>query len=400
LNAPSVGLFTYSTLPRGSVVHTANLADALYDAGWNVSVYALDKDRRGFFRPLRARLHLVPAAPAPRTTAELVRQRAEELADYLARHDAAHDIFHAEDCLTANGLLRLSARGRPMRIVRTVHHVETFDDLYLAQCQERSIKDVSLCFTVSGAADRDVRRFFGVRSLRVANGVSIHRFSRPDLRRVRTWKARLDVEPGPVILAVGGIENRKNTVRTLRAFALLRETHPHAQFWILGGATVLDHGVYREAFERELQSLPAETRAAVVELGVVDDGDVPALFRLASVLVFVSLHEGFGLAALEGLAAGLPVVASNRPPMTEFLDPSCAVLVDPLSEQAIADGIARALSDSERLSAAGFRAAERYSLPRVAALHAAHYRRFLDQAPRAGGAEVEAPRGARVARHA
>ena len=56
----SVGLFTYSTLPRGSVVHTAQLADALVDAGWDVTVYALDKDGRGFFRPLRARLRLVP----------------------------------------------------------------------------------------------------------------------------------------------------------------------------------------------------------------------------------------------------------------------------------------------------------------------------------------------------
>ena len=66
----SVGLFTYSTLPRGSVVHTANLADALHDAGVDVTVYALDKDRRGFYRPLRARLTLVAASPTPCTTRE------------------------------------------------------------------------------------------------------------------------------------------------------------------------------------------------------------------------------------------------------------------------------------------------------------------------------------------
>ncbi|MBV9946792.1 MAG: MSMEG_0565 family glycosyltransferase, partial [Myxococcales bacterium] len=52
MNPPSVGLFTYSTLPRGSVVHTAALAEALHAAGCDVTVYALDKERRGFFRPL------------------------------------------------------------------------------------------------------------------------------------------------------------------------------------------------------------------------------------------------------------------------------------------------------------------------------------------------------------
>ena len=44
---PAVGLFTYSTAPRGSVVHTAHLADALADAGVDVTVFALDKDGAG-----------------------------------------------------------------------------------------------------------------------------------------------------------------------------------------------------------------------------------------------------------------------------------------------------------------------------------------------------------------
>ena len=66
--------------------------------------------------------------------------------------------------------------------------------------------------------------------------------------------------------------------------------------------------------------LSPATQDAVIELGVVADDDVPALFHLANVLALPSLHEGFGLAALEALAAGLPVVASNAPPFTEFLD--------------------------------------------------------------------------------
>jgi len=379
---PSVGLFTYSTLPRGSVVHTACLADALHDAGWDVSVYALDKDGRGFFRPLRARFHPIAASPAPPSTAELVRVRARELSDYAARHALEHDVFHAEDCLTANGLLEARARSmrRPMRIVRTIHHLERFSDPYLAACQERSILAADACFAVSEAAARDTQRAFGFRAMRVSNGVDVARFSRPDNSRIETWRHKADVTPGPVLLAVGGVEDRKNTLGVLRAFVRIRRTYAHAKLWILGGATVLDHGAYRVAFDAELASLPVDVRSAVSELGVVDDADVPAILHVAHVLVFPSLHEGFGLAALEALAAGLPLVASNQPPMTEFVDPSCAVLVDPQNDDSIADGVMQALAEAPSRRAAGLRVAEAHSWARVATLHANHYLGLLRDA--------------------
>jgi len=197
---------------------------------------------------------------------------------------------------------------------------------------------------------------------------------------------------------VGGVEERKNTLRTLRAFVRVRASVPGARLWILGGATVLDHGAYRAAFDRELASLAPEVRAAVTTLGVVGDEDVPAIFRLARVLAFPSLHEGFGLAALEGLAAGLPVVASRRPPLTEFLDASCAVLVDPTSVVDVARGIVAALGGAHQASAlggasraeVGRRRARAHSWARVAAMHVEHYRALVghSRSNREGTVEV------------
>jgi glycosyltransferase-like protein len=371
----SVGLFTYSTLPRGSVVHTANLADALHDAGADVTVYALDKDNRGFFRPLRARLALVPASPTPSSTAELVRTRATELADHLARVAPEHDVYHAEDCLTANGLLELRSRGRAIDLVRTIHHVEAFTDPRLEGCQRRSVCEAALCMAVSEATARDVLREFAVRAKPITNGVDVDRFARVDPPRLAAWSRTLGAGPGPAILATGGVEERKNTLRILRAFARVHQDHPGVRLWILGGATVLDHGAYRAEFERELQSLPPAVRGAVTALGVVGDDDVPAIYRLAGVLAFPSLHEGFGLAALEGLAAGVPVVASRRAPLTELLDESCAILVDPTSVADIARGIDDALRSPQAARLAVGRARARsHSWTRVAAMHLQHYR--------------------------
>jgi glycosyltransferase-like protein len=383
MTAPSVGLFTYSTVPRGSVVHTAHLADALHDAGWDVTVYAHDKDGGGFFRPLRARLRLMPAAATPASTSELVRCRAAELADYVAGSGVTHDVYHAEDCLTASGLLELRRRGHPVSFVRTVHHVERFADPCLAACQERSIREAALCLAVSEAAERDILATFGVRGLRVTNGVSIDRFRRVEPARLAALREKLDVAAGggPVLLAVGGVEERKNTTRTLRAFVRVRQAEPDARLWILGGATVLDHGAYRADFASQLAALPATTRDAVTELGVAAEEDVPAIFALASALVFPSLHEGFGLAPLEALAAGLPVVASDRSPLTEFLDRRCAVLVDPLSEESIAAGVLAALRAPASRIETGKAVAEHFSWGRVAQLHVRSYARLRERTP-------------------
>jgi glycosyltransferase-like protein len=375
---PSLGLFTYSTHPRGSVVHTAYLADALQAAGWDVTVYALDKDGRGFFRPLRARLCLVPAWPAPVSTAALVRQRATELTAYLRTDGRKHDLYHAQDCLTANALLELPGSRL---LVRTVHHVEHFVDPELAACQERSIKGAALCLAVSETAAREVQRSFGVRTGRVSNGVAIERFDTVDARRVAVWQQRLGAGVGPLILAVGGVEERKNTARILGAFARIHAQQPGARLWILGGASVLDHGAYRAHFASELALLPLGTRSAVTELGVVPDADVPALFRVASALALPSLQEGFGLAALEALAAGLPAVVSAAPPFTEYLDESCAVMVDPLSEEAIAEGLRRAIAAPAALVVAGRRRAYELSWRRVARMHIEHYKALLAGAP-------------------
>jgi glycosyltransferase-like protein len=375
----SVGLYTYSTAPRGSVVHTAYLAEALAELGLDVTVYALDKGGAGFFRPLRVPLRLVRAAPAPSSTAALVAQRAGELAAYVAERAPPHDVYHAQDCLTANGLLAARA-SRPTTLVRTVHHLEQFQDPVLAECQERSILAADLCLTVSEATRRELDARFDLDAALVGNGVDVERFARVSPARTQAWRARLGAAAGPAVLAVGGVEPRKNSVRVLRAFARLRQRHPGAQLWILGGATVLDHGAYRSTFADALADLPADARAAVRELGVVADDDVPALFHAADVLAMPSLHEGFGLAALEALAAGLPLVASDRPPFTEFLDGGCATLVDPLSEQAIAAGLLRALTPTPSRRDQGLRRARECSWRRVAERHAELYERTCARA--------------------
>jgi glycosyltransferase involved in cell wall biosynthesis len=80
-------------------------------------------------------------------------------------------------------------------------------------------------------------------------------------------------------------------------------------------------------------------------LGFVPDATLAVLYRLASVFVFPSLYEGFGLPPLEAMAAGTPVITSNVSSLPEVVG-DAAILIDPLNAHAIADAMARVLGDA------------------------------------------------------
>ena len=79
-------------------------------------------------------------------------------------------------------------------------------------------------------------------------------------------------------------------------------------------------------------------------LGFVPDDTLSILYRLASVFVFPSLYEGFGLPPLEAMACGTPVVTSNVSSLPEITG-DAAVLVDPYDVSSIVEGVRRVLTD-------------------------------------------------------
>jgi len=104
----------------------------------------------------------------------------------------------------------------------------------------------------------------------------------------------------------------------------------------------------------------------LLRLGYVDDDEVPPLLRGASVFVFPSLFEGFGIPIVEAMACGTPVVASSHAPLDEACG-DAAVRVDPRDAHAIAEGIREALGRREELVAAGLTHARTFTWAAAAA---------------------------------
>ncbi len=373
----AIGIFTYSTRPRGSVVHACALADALTARGHDVTLYALSKQGDRLFRDVRCPVVLFRAEAAPADPDALIRQRIAEVVQGLRSARPRHDVYHAEDCLVASGLLEVRRELCLSRVVRTLHHLEHYASPYLRACQTRSVLEADQVVCVSRVSQRDVLHALGRSCPIVGNGVDLARFleRRPELGR--ELRQRIGgAEGDPIVLSVGGVEPRKNSLIALFGLADVLERQPRARWVIAGGASIWEHDHYRAQFRRELGALPPSVRERVIELGPVGEDELTELYGMARVLLCASLQEGFGLCVLEALAAGCPVVVSRGEPFTEYLDESCGSFVSPESPTQIAGAVLELL-ECEALRAArrqaGLLRASRHSWASVAQQHEALY---------------------------
>jgi glycosyltransferase-like protein len=381
-----IGLLTHSVNPRGGVVHTLELAHALHDAGHDVTVMAPAQPGQAFFRPVRCRAQLVPVASTPRDLVQMVGSRIDAYVNHLTPLLARErfDVLHAHDGIGGNALATLEDRGLARGFVRTVHHLDNFSQPELMAWQQRSVQRAHQVLCVSQLWQGILAREHGIAAHEVPNGVDTARYSASAQAGDTALARRLGIRTdAPVILCVGGVEERKNTLRVLQAFLQLRKTLPGLQLVIAGGASLLDHAGYAHEFA-QLVAVNGLTPAAspLLLTGPLADDDMPGLFRLASVVAMPSLSEGFGLVVLEALCSGRPVVASRIAPFTEYLLPDDAAWADPLDPASIAAALQQALlhADSARIAQSARRLAQQFSWARSAARHLQIYRLGLAMA--------------------
>lgn len=379
-----VAMLTYSVKPRGGVEHSLAVAEALGDRGHDVRLVALAPPGADFFRIPSVPRELVDHVPADgpfdaRILAMLAAYR-DGLRPLLA--DGRFDVVHAQDCLSANAALELRDEGAIDHVIRTVHHVDDFVSPSLVECQDRSILAPDLVLCVSDPWVRRLAEDFGLEARLVRNGVDTARF-RPPARAAERAADRdaLGLGDRLAVLTVGGIEPRKGSLTLLEGFARLRAQVPERDplLLVVGGTTLFD---YREEVERFAQrARELGVSAHVRRVGTVEPAELERHYRAADLFAFPSAKEGFGLAALEALAVGVPVVASDLDVFRTFLADGENALLCPVAD-GVALGAAMARLAREpglgaRLARAGREVAAAYGWERSAEAHEAVYRAFL-----------------------
>ncbi|MEQ4599758.1 MAG: MSMEG_0565 family glycosyltransferase [Methylobacteriaceae bacterium] len=358
MTALRIAILTHSTNPRGGVAHCLALAEALCALGHEAVVHAPDPAGRGFFRNAACTTVSVAAEPVKGATVDLVRARINDYLRHFSTPAACDfDVFHAHDGIGGNALATLKRRRLIPGFVRTVHHVDSFSDPLLAEWQDRSIREATRLLCVSRTWADWIRDDLGAEADIVGNGVDLSVFRSEPTEADAAVRERWGLGQGPVILSVGGFEERKNALGIIEAIARLRARYSQAQLVVAGGVSLLDHATYRARCRSALAAagLTVGRGAAVIETGPVPQAVLPALYRFADALAVPSWKEGFGLCVLEAMACGTPAIVSRRPPFTEYLAATDALFVDPADPDAIAAAMAEALATDTRarLRAAG-----------------------------------------------
>lgn len=247
----------------------------------------------------------------------------------------------------------------------------------------RAIRQAKLIIAISECTARDVHSILGIPRERIVVtplGVDPKFFDWKLQQSSAEVRTRLSIPISrPIILYVGGIDQRKNFIGLLKAFKglleLSRDSSENRPLLVMAGRIEQDRQYPK--LVNLIKELALELD--VVQTGFVEDADLMNLYRISSVFFFPSLYEGFGLTPLEAMASGLPVVSSGRSAMAEVLGDG-AIAVDPEDHVTVARTLNEVLRNSElalKLRHSGPKQAAKFTWENTGRLTLEAYRSML-----------------------
>lgn len=252
-------------------------------------------------------------------------------------------------------------------VVVTIHDIipHVFPDKYLSNILERIWYEVAIrvsiyrsdkILTISKFSKEELKRYYGVDSSKIeivtlAYNESFRKIK--DSSMLNDVKGRYGLNK-KYILAIGGSEYRKNIQRLINVY--LKNFKEDYELIVVGGKwrDIDLSKKYQEENIRFIKGVPEE--------------DLIAIYNMASVFVFPSFYEGFGIPVLEGMACGVPVVTSNISSMPE-VGGDAAIYFNPYDENDMAEKIRQAIDDDqlrEEMMAKGLEKVKEYSWDKCA----------------------------------
>lgn len=191
--------------------------------------------------------------------------------------------------------------------------------------------------------------------------------------RIEEMKAKYGI-PSIFLLFVGALEQRKNLLRLIKALSKIHKEYKPISLVLVGRAGQ-ESGHLSDEIER--QSLQSWVKI----LGYVPESDLHYLYRSASLLIFPSLCEGFGLPVLEAMTCGLPVVCSRSSALPEVAQ-DAALYFDPENPDEMAEKILQVLQDEklrETMKEKGKKRADDFHWEKTAAQTLDFYNKIINQ---------------------
>lgn len=244
-------------------------------------------------------------------------------------------------------------RRKNLKVVVTIHDLafkifpQYFPKKDLAELNYlagRAIKGADKIIAISEVTKRDILRFFPQISAEkisvVHHGFDGELFEKKVLQEEskKILKA-YDLVAGCYLLYVGAIQPRKNLSVLIEAFEKLKEKNPELKL-VFAGAPAWKH---KQTFAKIQAS---KFKDDIIVTGTISFSDLPTLYQNASVFIFPSLYEGFGIPVLEAFASGVPVVLANNSSLPEVAGDS-ALFFDTKNSSDLARNIELIIKDSD-----------------------------------------------------
>lgn len=244
------------------------------------------------------------------------------------------------------------------------HRGSKLSDYYYLR-HKIAIKECQKIITPSLATTKDVREYFDVplkKLVRIFEGSdkSFHRINNPT--QIRSVSSKYFNPDYRYILSVGTLEPRKNLIKLVEAYSLLPHHIQKEYKLVLVGAKGWNNSeLYKTVNDLNLKN-------KVILPGFASDEDLPYIYNKASIFVYPSLYEGFGLPVLEAMSCGVPVIVGNNSSLPEIVG-KAGILVDQNSEFEIADKIKKLILRpklAQRLANLGLERAKLFSWEKAA----------------------------------
>ena len=312
---------------------------------------------------------------APTKNRFALRLWAQSVIPFLARQ---RDLIHFVKNLTVLGV--------PAKTVVTLYDMTTLlypelfprsDVWFWRWVQPRMLRRVDRVIAISRTTARDLQELYhlppeAITTIYPACAPHFRPASAQEIRRV--WeKYGL---PSNVVLHVGRIDRKKNLPTLVRAFARFQQQNDFDGHLVLVGE---EYPKSRDpALGETIRALHLSDRVRFT--GPVPDEDLPALYSGAALAAFPSLHEGFGIVAVEAMACGVPLVVSDAGALREVVGDAALVIPSPRDVEALAEAMTRLWRDAElrrELRRRGLQLSQRFRPETVARQTLALYRELV-----------------------
>jgi len=253
----------------------------------------------------------------------------------------------------------------PRRTVVTIHGLEyefckesysLLDRLYMRLSIRFSCAVAEKIICVSENTKKDVKKLYHAKASKmhviyegyetnfqflISNfqSISNNKISNSEIKKFNI-ESKFKIQNSKFILFIGRLEERKNVIRIIEAFEILKKEYRIPHTLVLAGKP--GYG-YEKIKEKRMGSKQKE---AIRELGYITEEEKWDLLRNADVFLFPSLYEGFGIPVLEAQSVGVPVVMSGISSLPE-VGGKGAIYVDPMQSEALAQGVYTLLSERE-----------------------------------------------------